>query len=113
VPVSDSVVTVAERRRRRLAAMAAALDGLRRRLRDGARSRGGRYLLFGSAARGTMSPDSDVDILVDMPPAEEDAAWRFAEDACIDAGLVPDVRPLRFCSPGLRAAVEAYAEALG
>jgi predicted nucleotidyltransferase len=111
--VADDVVTVAERRRRRVGEMSAALEGLRRTLADDARARGGRYLLFGSAARGTMSPDSDVDILVDMPAAEEDAAWRFAEDACINAGLVPDVRPARLCSPRLRAAVEAYAETLG
>jgi tRNA nucleotidyltransferase (CCA-adding enzyme) len=46
-----------------------------------AASRGGRYLLYGSAARGTMRHDSDVDILADFPPEAIDDAWVFAEEA--------------------------------
>ncbi|WP_376100065.1 nucleotidyltransferase family protein [Roseomonas sp. CCTCC AB2023176] len=33
---------------------------------------GGRYLLFGSAARGEMRHDSDVDILLDFPDGGTD-----------------------------------------
>ncbi|MBV9248595.1 MAG: nucleotidyltransferase domain-containing protein [Acetobacteraceae bacterium] len=58
-----------------------------------AREHGGRFLLFGSAARGTMRYDSDVDILVDFPPDTLDHAWNFAERACWDRRLDPDILP--------------------
>ena len=59
---------------------------------------GGNFMIYGSAARSDMRFDSDVDILVDFPLAEEPAAWRFAEDACRKLGLVPDVRPKSLCA---------------
>ena len=62
-----------------------------------AREHGGRYLLFGSAARGDMRYDSDVDILVDFPPDALDDAWNFAERACWDRKLEPDITPFAWC----------------
>ncbi len=54
----------------------------RRRTHTQARTAGG-FLLFGSAARGEMRFDSDVDILVDFPPD----AWRDPLELC-RAGLL-------------------------
>src|SRR5690242_3824001 len=76
----------AERRRR-------AVEELRAALAAYARAHGGRYLLFGSAARGEMRYDSDVDILLDFPPDSLDDAWGFAERACWDRELDPDITP--------------------
>jgi hypothetical protein len=66
----------------------------------------GRFLLFGSAARGQMRFDSDVDILVDFPPDTLDDAWNFAEHACWDRHLEPDITP----SPGARRPSLAHIE---
>ncbi len=65
------IVTLAERKAARVAWMRAALDALRASLTGYARANGGRFLIFGSAARGEPRFDSDVDILVDF----ENAAW--------------------------------------
>ncbi len=66
-------------------------------------AQGGRFLLYGSAARGDLRYDSYVDLLADFPDA--DAACRFAEEACWDRGLSPDVRPLTWCTPGFLARI--------
>lgn len=58
-----------------------------------ARGQGGRYLLFGSAARGDMRYDSDVDIPVDFLAETLDDASNFAEGACWDRRLDPDITP--------------------
>ena len=78
---------------------AAAVDQLRPVLADYARAHGGRYLLFGSAARGDMKFHSDVDLLLDFPDTDIDDAWRYAEQACWDLGLEPDILPLGGAKP--------------
>jgi len=77
----SSIVTVPERKareteRRRQAAAAVIED-----LRDFVRSHGGRFYVFGSVAEDRLRYDSDVDILIDVPPAFERAAWEQAEQA--------------------------------
>ena len=62
-----------------------------------ARAHGGRFLFYGSAARGTMKYDSDVDLLVDFPEDACGDAWNFAETACWDRGLDPDLMPYCWC----------------
>jgi predicted nucleotidyltransferase len=57
----------------------------------------GRYLLYGSAARGGMRYHSDVDILLDFPPDQQRAAWNFAEGCCAELGVDPDIMPLAWC----------------
>jgi hypothetical protein len=52
-----------------------------------AREKGGRYLLFGSAARGEMKFDSDIDVLVDFPEDQMRDAMNAVEDFCDDEGL--------------------------
>ena len=74
-----------------------AVSELRDALRGYARAHNGRFLLFGSAARGTMRYRSDVDILTDFPEAETTAAWNFAERACWDRELEPDVVARSWC----------------
>ena len=59
--VTLSEIKAAEAARRREAVTALKVD-----LAAYARTHGGRFLLFGSAARGTMRYDSDVDILVEI-----------------------------------------------
>jgi predicted nucleotidyltransferase len=58
----------------------------------------GRFVLFGSVARRSPRPDSDVDLLIDFPPAAEDAAFTYAEAACSNLRIKADMRPYRYCS---------------
>ena len=90
--VTLSEIKAAEAARRREAVTALKVD-----LAAYARTHGGRFLLFGSAARGTMRYDSDVDILVDFPPDFLDEAWSYAERACHARDLDPDISPLAWC----------------
>ena len=83
--------TLQERKAAKVAAIKAGVQELAPVLAAYARDRGGRYLLFGSAARGEIRFDSDVDILVDFPLEQESAARLFAEDACMRLGLRSDV----------------------
>jgi predicted nucleotidyltransferase len=63
----ERIVTLAEREAAATERKRQAMCGLRPALAAYARSHGGRFLLFGSAARGTLRRDSDVDILTDFP----------------------------------------------
>ena len=49
-----------------------------------------------------MRYDSDVDILVDFPPEVLDEAWNFAERACWDRKLEPDIIPFAWCKGRFR-----------
>ena len=90
--------TLAERKAARVAAKVAAVDDLLRALEDRAREIGGRYLLYGSAARGELRWDSDVDLLLDFPDGDATAAaWSFGEDECAKRGLDYDIRPIAMC----------------
>ncbi len=105
-----AVRTLAERKTAKVAAKAAAVDELLRTLEHQAREIGGRYLLYGSAARGELRPDSDVDLLLDFPDGNATAAaWDFAEDECARLGLDCDIRPVAMC--GLRFLAHVLPEA--
>ena len=91
------IVTLAERKAAEAERKRRAVGEVRTVLTDYARAHGGRFLLFGSAARGTMRFDSDVDILVDFPDETLDDAWSFAEYACWDRKLDPDIMPYGWC----------------
>ena len=90
VTLTERKVAEAVRRQQAVAALVPVLA-------DYARAHGGRFLLFGPAARGTMKYHSDVDILLDFSEDALDEAWNFAETACWDRGLEPDLMPYCWC----------------
>jgi hypothetical protein len=92
--MAGGVVTITERRAAEVARRRAALPGLGARLAEYARAHGGRYLLFGSAARDALRHDSDIDLLLDFPIEAQSEAWRFAEAACWALDLDPDIQPM-------------------
>ena len=106
------IVTLAERKAAEAARKQSAVAELRAVLAAYARAHGGRFLLFGSAARDTLRFDSDVDILVDFPePARHDAS-SFAENACWDRNLDPDIMPYGWCKPKFLAHIEPDVQVL-
>ena len=94
-----AVQTLTERKAAAIAAKLAALATLRPALAERARALGGRFLLYGSAARGELRYDSDVDLLLDFPDAAAmSAAWDFAETECARLGLEYDILPIGMCN---------------
>jgi predicted nucleotidyltransferase len=93
------IVTLRERKAAEAARRQQAVAAVVPLLTDYARAQGGRYLLFGSAARGHMKYHSDVDLLVDFPAEAFGDAWNFAETVCWDRGLEPDLLPYGGCKP--------------
>jgi len=93
------IVTLTERKAAEAARRAAAVEALVPVLSAYAQKHGGRFLLFGSAARGQMKFHSDVDLLIDFPDEAFGDAWGFAENACWDRGLEPDLLPYKGCKP--------------
>ena len=109
----SEIVTLKDRRARSLANRRAALARLELRLAEAAAEYGGRYRLFGSAARGEMRPDSDVDLLADFSRQNVSQAIRAAEDACEELGLRCDIVDQAWCSPTFLRRVLPGAKVLG
>jgi hypothetical protein len=114
-------LTVAERKRRSAERLAAAADAVIRELADYARKTGGpgRFIVFGSAPSGEMRYDSDFDVIVDFPAAEEAAAsvgveivageascliklHGSGEMLCRLEGVFEDIRPARVAQGKIR-----------
>jgi predicted nucleotidyltransferase len=90
----EAVVTLAERQRRRMDAMRAALPVIDAMLAAYARERGGRFIRFGSSATGQLRLSSDIDIIADFPTHRDSVeASSFAEALCFAHDLMPDTRP--------------------
>ncbi len=90
--------TLAERKADAVTAKTASLAVLRPVLEGHARRLGGRFLLYGSAARGELRHGSDIDLLLDFPGHDATAAaWDAAGQACAGLGLDADIRPLAWC----------------
>jgi Nucleotidyltransferase domain len=87
-------------------------DDLSSVLTEYARAHGDWFLLFGSAARETVRYNSDVDILTDFPQAETSAARDFAERACWDRDLQPDVVARSWCKDDLLTDIERDIEVI-
>ena len=97
------IVTLRERKADAATRRSEAVAALRPVLTAYARAHGGRFLLYGSAARGCIKYDSDVDLLLDFPPDQVREAWNFAESACWDRGLEADLLPYDGCKPAFLA----------
>lgn len=97
------IVTLRERKSTEAERRTAAVAELALVLAAYARDHGGQFVLFGSAARGRMKYDSDVDLLLDFPPDQLREAWNFAEAACWDRGLEADLLPYDGCKPAFLA----------
>ena len=67
-------------------------------LADVARQYGGRFWLFGSASRGDVRKDSDIDLVADFPLDIERRAICAAESVCAQAKLPCDIVERRTCS---------------
>ena len=107
------IVTLTERKEREAARRQQTVAALVPVLAEYARARGGRFLLFGSAARGQMKYHSDVDLLMDFPAETLTEAWEFAEEACWDRGLEPDLLPYGGCKPNFLDHIAAGTKVLG
>lgn len=107
-----SYPTLTERKRAKVARMEAAVEALAADLAAYAREHGGRFVLFGSAARGEMRHDSDVDILADFPSSLGWDPAEFAEDRARARDLKPDVHLMGMSGLRLRERVAAQGRVL-
>ena len=89
----SDVVTLAERHRRKMEHMRVAIAEIDALLTDYARRNGGRFIRYGSTAKGRATAHSDVDIIADFPREAGFEAASYAEDLCFARDLKPDVRP--------------------
>jgi hypothetical protein len=109
----DGIVTLTQRKAAEADRRRSAVWDLRSALAAYARQHGGRFLLFGSAARGDMRYNSDVDILTDFPAPETSGAWNFAERACWNRKLDPDIMPRSWCKAEFIAHIQPDIEVIG
>jgi predicted nucleotidyltransferase len=105
--------TLDQIKREEASRLANVVEALADRLGAFARTRGGRYLLFGSTAKGEIRFDSDIDLLVDFPAESEAEAWRLAEDLCARYRVECDIAPLMWCEPTFVAQVTGHARIFG
>lgn len=95
------VVTLTERKSRAIARSKAGFESATTSLAAYAAARGGRFVIFGSFARGDIHPDSDCDVMVDFPTNIARDARDAAETILREHGLVPDVHLVSEVSDGL------------
>lgn len=107
-----AIVTLRERKAAKVAAIKAGVEKLAPVLAAYAREHGGRFILYGSAARGDVRYDSDVDILIDFPIEKESSARNFAEDECHKRHLPADVLSFWMVGERLRERAEAEGRVL-
>ena len=72
-----------------------------------ARRRGGRILLFGSAARGELTDMSNIDVLIDVPSDAEADAWVLAEHLSRLHDIPVDIHSARTTRPEFIRRIEA------
>ncbi len=94
----SGVMTLTDRKRARAEEIRAGFDRLRRALADYGRAHGGSFWVYGSAATGDIHFESDIDIVVDFPPAAVSLALDFVERTCAALRLRADVQPKSWCT---------------
>ena len=99
--MADGIVTLKERHRRKMERMEAAMVAIDAALLAYARERGGRFIRYGSTAKGRTRAHSDVDIIADFAFEEAGCATTFAEEACSARGMPADARSIAYASPTL------------
>lgn len=85
------IATIAKRKERRLCTMRSAVEHVEQLLATYARGHDGRFVVFGSVARGDIHHDSDFDLPIDFPPEREREARGYAEAICMEHGVRPDL----------------------
>ncbi len=101
--MTDGIVTLKERHRRKMERMAQAVAAIDAALTVYARQHGGRFIRFGSTAEARMRDHSDVDIIADFPGEASLAAAGFAEHLCHTNGMTPDAHAGAYLSPAFKA----------
>jgi predicted nucleotidyltransferase len=86
-----SFLTVSQRKSQEAARRRDAAAAIMAELASYAEAKGGRFLIFGSVAKGRMTHGSDIGVLIDFPPEVEPEAWQFVEEACRRHGLSGDI----------------------
>ncbi len=99
--MANVVVTLKERHRREMERMARAIAEIDQVLAAYARQHGGRFIRYGSTAKGRMMLHSDVDIIADFEGDAAREAASYAEELCCSHDMIPDVRPSYYASNGL------------
>ncbi|MGI3899710.1 MAG: hypothetical protein ACRYGP_22030 [Janthinobacterium lividum] len=99
--MADGIVTLKERHRRKLERMAKAIVEIDAALTAYAREHGGRFIRYGSTAKGQMRSHSDVDIIADFAIEEAGRASTHAEEVCSAHGMPADARSVAYASPRL------------
>ena len=104
--MADGIVTLKERHRRKMERMQQAVVAIDAALTLYAREHSGRFIRYGSTAKGRMRAHSDVDIIADFPDETSIAAAGFAEDTCFAHGMTPDAHAGAYLSAGFKAEAE-------
>lgn len=99
--MADGIVTLKERHRRRMERMEAAIVAIDAALTAYGREHGGRFIRYGSTAKGRMHAQSDVDIIADFPIEDAGPATTFAEDICAAHEMPADARSITYASQKL------------
>src|SRR5687768_7327762 len=92
-------LTVSQRKSQEAARRRDAAAAIMAELASYAGAKSGRFLLFGSVAKGRMTHGSDIDVLIDFPPEAELEAWEFVEEACGRHGLRGDIHSISTTKP--------------
>ena len=103
--MADGIVTLKERHRRKMERMERAIVEIDAALTAYAREHGGRFIRYGSTAKGRMMQHSDVDIIADFPDEASLAAASFAESLCYDKNMKPDVSASAYVSDRFKSKV--------
>lgn len=102
---AETTITLRERRATETARLRSASDAVLSALRDYAHRNGGRFLVFGSAAQGSLRPGSDIDLIADFDDRGIVRAVDAAEELAAEHGIRVDIQPLATARPQFLEAV--------